>query len=284
MAVAVVTDSASDIPADVARRLGVAVVPLKVHFGTIAFEDNVTITPDEFYPMLADSPELPTTSLASPSQFEETYDRLGEDADGIVSINLSSRISGTYASALEAARTTSATCPIEVIDSAQGSMGLGLVVIEAAKAANRGAGHDEVAALAHDAAARAQCFTLLQTLEYLVKGGRIGRAQGLLGSMLNIKPMAIMRDGVVSPLGRARTFSKALQKMKQTARDFAPVEALAVMHSTTPGVAEEVAEDLGDLLPDGVDPYVTRFGPVLGVYAGPGAIGIGLVQKSPALP
>ena len=210
MAVAVVTDSAGDIPPDVVRRLGVAVVPLKVHFGTRTFEDNVTITPDQFYSMLAESPELPTTSLASPSQFKEIYDKLGEDADGIVSIHLSSRISGTYASALEAARTTSASCPVEVVDSAQGSMGLGLVVIEAAEAANRGAGHDEVAALARDTAARAQSFTLFQTLEYLVKGGRIGKAGGLLGSMLNVKPMTIMRDGTASPLGRARTFTKAL--------------------------------------------------------------------------
>ena len=281
MAVAVVTDSAGDIPPAVVRRLGVAVVPLKVHFGTRTFEDNVTITPDQFYSMLAESPELPTTSLASPSQFKEIYDKLGEDADGIVSIHLSSRISGTYASALEAARATSATCPVEVVDSAQGSMGLGLVVIEAAEAANRGAGHGEVAALARDTAARAQSFTLFHTLEYLVKGGRIGKAGGLLGSMLNVKPMTIMRDGIASPLGRARTFSKALTLMQQTARDFAPVEALAVMHSTTPDMAEKIAGDLSDLLPSGVDPYVARFGPVLGVYVGPGAIGISLIQAAP---
>ena len=282
-AVAVVTDSASDIPAAIAVRRRVAVVPLKVHFGTRTFEDNVNITPDEFYSMLAESPELPTTSLASPSQFKEIYDKLGKYADGIVSIHLSSRLSGTYASALEGADMSSAACPIEVIDSAQGSMALGLVAMEAAEAANRGAGLDEVAELARDAAARAQCFVLLQTLEYLVKGGRIGRAQGLLGSMLNIKPMAIMRDGVVSPLGRARTFPKALARMKQTARGFAPVESLAVMYSTTPDVAEEVADDLSDLLPEGANPYVTRFGPVLGVYAGPGAIGISLIQARSAL-
>lgn len=283
MAVVILTDSACDIPPGVAERLGIAVVPLNVHFGTRAFEDNVTITPDEFYSILADSPELPTTSLVSPGKLKEAYDRLGADADGIVSIHLSSKLSGTYNSALQGAEMTSAARSVAVIDSAQGSIGLGLVVIKAAEAANGGADQDEVAALARDAAARAQCFCLLETLEYLVKGGRIGRAQGLLGSVLGIKPMVILRDGMASPLGKARTFSRALAKMKQTARDFAPVESLAVMYSTTPELAEEVADDLRDLLPEGEAPYVTRFGPLLGVYTGPGAIGIALIQAEPTL-
>ena len=278
MAVMVVTDSTCDIPALVAQRLGVAVVPLNVHFGTRSYKDNVTITPDEFYSMLPNSPELPTTSLPSPGEFKETYDRLGEDADGIVSIHISSKLSGTYNSAQQGAKTTSASCPVEVIDSAQSSMGMGLVVVNASEAANRGAGQDEVTALAHDAAARAQCFCLFETMEYLVKGGRIGKTRGLLGSVLSIKPMVIVRDGVPSPLGMARTFPKALAKMKQTARDFAPIESLAVMHSTTPVLAEQVAADLSDLLPEGAAPYVTRFGPALGVYAGPGAIAIAVIQ------
>ena len=281
MAIAVVTDSASDIPPSVARRLGVAVVPLNVHFGTRTYKDNVTITADEFYSLLAESAELPTTSLASPSDFMETYDKLDKCSDGIVSIHMSSKLSGTYNSAVQGADMTSSARPIEVIDSAQGSMALGLVVIKAAEAADSGANWHEVAAVARDAAARAQCFTVLETLEYLVKGGRVGRAQSLLSSMLNIKPMTIIRDGVVNPLGRARTFSRALIKMKQTARDFAPVEALAVMHSTTPETAEEVAADLSDLLPEGDEPFVARFGPVLGVYAGPGALGIALIQSEP---
>ena len=284
MSIAVVTDSSCDIPTRIAQGLGIAVVPLNVHFGTRVFKDNVTITPDDFYTMLAASRELPTTSLASPGDFQETYDRLGEGADGIVSIHISSKLSGTYNSVLQGARMTSATCPVEVIDSGQGSMGLGLAVIQAAEAANRGATQDEAAALAREAVARAQCFCLLETLEYLVKGGRIGKAQGRLGSLLDIKPMVILKDGAPSPLGKARKLSRALAKMKQTAREFAPVESLAVMYSTTPEVAARVAEDLGDLLPEGGVPYVTRFGPVLGVYTGPGAIGIALIQSKSTVP
>ena len=278
MTVRIVTDSTSDFPKDTAQSLGVTVVAQNVHFGTETFKDNVTITPDDFYSMLARSTELPKTSQASPGDFKDVYDELGADADGIVSVHVSAKISGTYNSAVQAADLTSAACPIEVVDSTQASMGLGLVVAPAAEAANRGAGHDEVAAVARDAVGRAQCFCLFETLEYLEKGGRIGKAQAMIGSVLKIKPMIIVRDGEVTPLGKARTFQKALVKMKQTARDFAPLESLAVMHSTTPEAAEAVADDLKDLLPDGAEPHVTRFGSALGVYTGPGAIGIALLR------
>ena len=137
MTIKIVTDSASDIPADIAGRLGVAVVPQNIHFGTRTFEDNVTIEPDEFYSMLSGSPELPQTSQASPGRFKDMYDELGRRADGIVSIHISSKLSSTYSSALQGAAATSASCPVDVIDSAQGSMGLGLVVIAAAEFANR---------------------------------------------------------------------------------------------------------------------------------------------------
>ena len=280
MTVRIVTDSSSDIPADVARRLGVTVVAQNVHFGTDNFEDNVTIMPDQFYSMLSAGRELPRTSQASPGRFMDVYDQLGRDAGGIVSIHISSKLSGTCNSARQGASASSAACPVEVIDSGQGSMGLGLVVIAAAEAASRGAGHKEVADLARDASARAQCFTLFETLEYLRRGGRIGKAQALLGSVLKIKPMVILKNGEVHPLGRARTFPRGLTMMRQTARGFAPIESLAVMHSTTPETAAEVAGDLSDLLPEGAEPHITRFGPALGVHTGPGAIGIALLQAA----
>ena len=278
MTVKIVTDSTSDFPKDTAQSLGVTVVAQNVHFGTETFKDNVTITPDDFYSMLAESTELPKTSQASPGDFKEVYDELGADADGIVSVHVSAKISGTCNSAIQAAELTSASCPIEVVDSAQASMGLGLVVAAAAEAANRGAGHDEVAAVARDAVGRAQCFCLFETLEYLEKGGRIGKAQAMIGSVLKIKPMIIVRDGEVTPLSKARTFQKALVKMKQTARDFGPLESLAIMHSTTPEAAAAVADDLKDLLPEGNEPFVARFGSALGVHTGPGAIGIALLR------
>ena len=280
MTVRIVTDSTSDIDGGTARGLGITVVAQNVHFGTLSFEDNVTITPDEFYGRLVTARELPTTSQASPGRFREVYEELGRDADGIVSIHISSRISGTCNSARQGALATSAGCPVEVIDSGQASMGLGLVVLAAAEAAMRGAGQSEVISTALDAASRAQCLCLFETLEYLRRGGRIGKAQALLGSALKIKPMIIVRDGEVHPLGRARTFPRALARMKETVREFSPIESLAVMHSTTPEVAAEVAADLQEMLPAGSEPHIVRFGPALGVYAGPGALGISLMQAS----
>ena len=140
MAVRIVTDSTSDIRSEVAQRLDVAVIAQNVHFGTETYKDNVTTTPDDFYSMLASSPELPKTSQASPGDFKNTFDELGVDADGIVSIHVSSKISGTYNSAVQGAAMTLAKCPVEVIDSEQASMGLGLIVVAAAEAAHRGAG------------------------------------------------------------------------------------------------------------------------------------------------
>ena len=278
MTVRVVTDSCADLPDDTARDLGISVVALSIHFGTRTYRDNVTISHDEFYSMLARSPELPTTSQPSPGEFRKVYEELGTDADGIVSIHISSKLSGTGNSAQQAAAVAEVACPIEIIDSGQGSMALGLSVIAAAHAARRGAGPGEVAAVARDAAARSQSITLFDTLELLYRGGRIGKARSLMASILSIKPMVIIRDGIPHPLGKARTFRRGLIALERAAREFAPVQSLAVMHSTTPEVAAAVADNLRDLLPDGEEPYLARFGPVLGVYAGPGAVGIALLQ------
>lgn len=280
MTVRIITDSTSDIPSEIAQRLGVTVIAQNVHFGEQTYKDNVTITPDDFYSMLASSPELPKTSQASPGDFKELYDELGNDADGIVSIHVSAKLSGTVNSALQAAALTSTDRPIEVIDSLQASMGLGLNAIKAGEAAQRGAGLDEIVSATRDSIERTRCLCLFETLEYLQKGGRIGKAQALLGSLLNIKPIISILDGEVQPLSKARTFSKALGRLKQEARALAPFEALAVMHSTTPEVARQVADELRDGLADGGEPYVTRFGSALGVHAGPGAIGIALIQAA----
>ena len=280
MTVRIVTDSTSDIDGETARDMGITVIPQNVHFGTRSFEDNVTITPDGFYRMLSTAPELPTTSQASPGRFRQAYDELSRDADGIVSIHVSSKLSGTCNSARQGASAAPTDCPIEVIDSGQASMGLGLVVMAAAELAMQGASQSEVVAAALGTVRRAQCLCLFETLEYLQKGGRIGKAQALVGSVLKIKPMTIVRGGEVHPLGKARTFPKALAQMKESVRGFAPVDSLAVMHSTTPKVASEVADDLKEMLPQGSEPYIARFGPALGVYAGPGALGIALIQAN----
>lgn len=280
MAVRIVTDSTADLPSDVVEELGITVVPQNVHFGTETYKDNVTITPDDFYAMLTASKELPKTSQASPGDFKEVYDSVGEGADGIVSIHVAAKLSGTYNSAVQAKDLTTAACPIEVVDTAQASMGEGLVVIAAAQAAQAGASVEEVAEAARNAAARSSCMALLETLEYLQKGGRIGKAQAMLGSILQIKPMIIVRDGEVHELGKARTFTKGLAKLRETVVGMGPADALAVIHNTTPDAAQAFAEGMAGILPEGSSPYICRFGPALGVHTGPGAIGVALVQSS----
>ena len=278
MAVKIVTDSTADLPGDVVEQLGITVVAQNVHFGTETYKDNVTITPDAFYEMLATSKELPKTSQASPGEIKEVYDAVGDGADGIVSVHVGASLSGTYNSALQAKELTTATCPIEVIDTTQASMGEGLVAIAAAQAANGGASAAEAAEIARSASGRAYTLALLETLEYLQRGGRIGKAQAMLGSILQIKPMIIVRDGGVHELGKARTFAKGLAKLREAALDMGPADALAVIHNTSPEDARAFADSIADILPAGASPYIARFGPALGVHVGPGAIGVALVR------
>ena len=278
MTVRIVTDSTCDIPADVARDLGIAVVPQYVEFGGQLYRDNVDITADQFYSRLAAGPALPRTSPASPGEFKEVFDAAGEDADGIVCIHISSKLSSaTQAAVASAVTATTAPCPLEVIDSYQGSMGLGLTVMAAAEAANRGEGLGEVAAAARDAASRVRLFVLFETLEYLYRGGRIGKAQSLMASLLSIKPMATIEEGEVHPMGKVRTFRKGLLALEKAVRDCAPLASLSVMHSTTPDAAADFCGRIRHLLPDGADPHIARFGPVVGTYAGPGALGVALL-------
>ena len=268
MAVRIVTDSTSDIGVSTAGEMGITVLPQTVHFGTRTYEDNVTITPDQFYSKLATEqscprfrrPRLGASGTCTTSGTGGQWDRI-------------------YPPFILAQRHVQFGLPGHGDDFrdlfvggnrlCSGFNGLGLMPIVAAAAANRGAGHEEVVAAARDAAARSRCFTLLETLEYLHRGGRIGKAQALLGSILKVKPMTIMRDGEVHPPVKARTFSKALERMKETVRDFAPLQSPVVMHGATPDIASEVSDDLRDLLFEGEEPHIARLGLTLGAYTGP---------------
>ena len=278
MAVKIVTDSTSDIPPDLAESLGITVVPCNVIFGTDTYKDGVHLSAEKFYERLIDGTVFPTTSQPSPGDFVETYEQLGQDADAIVSIHVSSKLSGTYNSAIQAKDQADIECPVELVDSAQASSGLGVIAIAAAQAAERGGGIEEVVTTARDAVDRAELFFLLDTLEYLQKGGRIGKARALVGSVLKIKPMIILRDGIVHEMGKARTLAKGVARLRETARELAPLELLSVPYTTTSEVAQEIADSLRDLLPEGEEPIVTRAGPTIGTYAGPGAVGIGLLR------
>ena len=257
-------------------------VPLNIHFGTEVFKDGVELTADDFYRRLVDLGETPKTSQPSVGDFVRVYEELGRDADGLVSVHLSSKVSGTFNAAVQAKRQADVSCPIEVIDTYQASMGVGMVAIVAAREAQRGGPLEDVARTVREAVGRCQCFALFDTLEYLQRGGRIGKARALLGTLLRVKPLIIVRDGEVHELGKERTRSRAIARLQQVARGFAPLEEAAVVHSTTPEDARMLAESLRELLPEGKEPFIARFGPAIGTHAGPGALGIGLVSaKAP---
>ena len=264
MAVKIVTDSTCDIPADLVEELGITVVPVTVRFGTTSYLDGIDLTTEELYRRLTAGGELPTTSQPSIGEFLEVYERVGQDADGIVSIHVSAKLSGTYNSAMQASDEASVGCPIDVVDTEQASMGIGLAVLAAARAANDGASLDEVGAVVDSTVQRSNCMALLGTLEFLQKGGRIGKAQALVGTLLRIHPMIVLSEGEVLPMAKPRTRRKGLEELKKACLQKGPMEALSVIHSTEPDEAAELATELSGQLPDGVEPIVARFGPALG--------------------
>ena len=278
MTIKIVTDSTSDIPLNLVERYGITVVPVTVSFGTETFRDGVDLTPDDLYRRMQAGDEMPTTSQPSIGEFVEVYERLGQDADGILSIHVSSKVSGTYNSASQASDQAEVSCDIDVVDTFQASMGIGLTVLAAAKAAEQGACMDEVADLVDGAVERSHCTALLGTLEYLLKGGRIGRAQALVGTLLRIHPMIVLSEGEVLPFARPRTRRRGLEELKKTARQWSPLESMCVIHSTTPDEAEALAVELSDLVPEGTEPIVARFGPALGTYVGPKALGVSAIR------
>jgi len=278
MAIKVVTDSTSDLPADVAESLGIEVVPLNVHFGSDVYKDRVNLMPDTFYDKLINGDVLPTTSQPSVGEFIDVYERLGSDADGIVSVHISEKLSGTMNSARLASQQANADCPIEVVDTFQVSMGVGICAMEVAEVANSGGDMNQVILAARNAVTRSQCFFMLETLEFLQKGGRIGKAQALIGNLLKIRPMLMLQGGEVHPLGRERTRRKGIAKLVDTVEELAPISGLAVMYSTVLDEAQTLAQNISKFMIEGREPMMLQIGPVIGTYAGPDTLGIALIS------
>ena len=200
-------------------------------------------------------------------------------SDGIISIHVSSKLSGTFNSAVQGAAHIDAKCPIEVIDSQQASMGIGMIALVAAKAIANGDDLKKVVGKVNDAVSKVQCFALLDTLEYLERGGRIGKGQALLGGLLNFKPILQLSNGEVFPFARPRSRTKGINKLLETAEEFAPLEAASVMYSTNAGETTPLSEGLTKLTSNNNSPVIARMGPGLGTHAGPGALGIALLPQ-----
>lgn len=277
MTVKIVTDTLSDITSDLAGELGVAVVPLYVRFGEEVYRDRVEISTEEFYRRLVSETALPSTTQPTPNDFTEIFNNLAGETDEILVIVVSSKLSGTYQSALQAKDLVKAKCRIEIIDSLSVAMGMGLIVIAAAKAVQAGANLDEVADLARRAASRTHVIAYFDTLKYLAKGGRIGRAETLLGSMLSVKPMLTIRDGEMAPLTRVRSLNAGLDYMYNAAANCSRIEGMAVEHGTTPDDADRLVERLSSLYPK-EHIYRAVISPVVGTYAGPNALALTILE------
>lgn len=277
MAVEIVTDSLSDITPEFAEELGVTVVPLYVRFGEEVYRDRVEMSTDEFYRRLVNGPNLPTTTQPSPGDFLNVYKKLARKTDEILVVTVSGVLSGTYQSAMQAKNMMEGKCRIEVIDSRKVAMSLGLIVIKAAEAAKTGANLDELADLVRKAMPRSNLVVYFDTLKYLARGGRIGKAQGLLGAMLSIKPILTIKDGEMAPLTRVRSPAAGLDYLYNFVPGFAKIESLAVEHATTPDEADELVERLSKIFPK-ERIYRSVVSPVLGTYAGPYALALTVLE------
>jgi DegV family protein with EDD domain len=273
MSVRIVTDSAADLLADEVARLGVEVVPLSIRFGAEEFTDGVDLSVAEFYQRLASSADLPETAAPSPGAFEAAFRRQAEaGADTIVCINLSSGLSATLQSAQNAATAVAGDIDVRVVDSRSITSGLGTQVEVAAEAAAGGASPDEIVHLVEDLRRRTHVIGALDTLDNLRKGGRIGGAQALLGSLLAIKPLLDISSGEVEEAGRARTRRKALEALRNQIFDLPEVEHLCVSHGMAPDVDQMLALLAPRYPADKV--RVTVIGPTIGTHGGPRVMGL----------
>lgn len=272
--VRVVTDSACDLSDGTLVELGIGLVPLRIRFGDEELVDRVELSTKEFWSRCANSQQLPSTAAPSPGQFQEAFEAMADEgAEGVVCVDLSSKMSATIESARQAARALEGRFPVRVVDSLSVTLGIGLVVTEAARAAAAGAGLDDVAAAAERSAGVLKLYGAIDTLENLKKGGRIGGARALLGSMLSIKPVIEVRDGVVEEESKQRTRSRSLRYLADKVRAAGPVSRLAVFSADAPDLDEFVG------LLEGVSPTEGSIlfgdvGPVIGAHAGRGAIGV----------
>jgi len=281
MAVKIVTDSLSDITGDLAEELGVTVVPVYVRFGEEVYRDRIEMTTEEFYHRLVHGNIFPTTTQPTPADFTDVYNKLAKETDEILVVTLSNKLSGTYQSALQAKSMVEGKCRIEVIDSLTVVMGLGLIVISVAKAAKAGANLDELADLVRKAMPRSHAVMFFDTLKYLAKGGRIGRAQGLVGSMLAVKPILTVKDGEVSPLTRMRSRTAGMDYLYNFVAGFPKIEGLAVEHATTPDEAGKLVERLSSLYPK-EQIYKSTVSPVIGTYVGPHVLSVSVLEAEKA--
>jgi len=274
----IVTDSTSDIPRDIAKDLGITIVPCYVRFGEEEYRDGIDLKIKDFYPKLISSKIHPNTAQPSPGDFVDVYNRLSKSTDRIVSIHISSKLSGVYNSALQAKKLVNSKCQIEVVDSFFNSVGLGLIVIAAAKLAKSGATAQSVLEEVTEAISQVKMLGMFDTLKYMIRGGRTTKLKGTLVSVIGVKPMLTFRDGEVVQAGLARTYLKGMDKLVTYVKNNMPITDLAIAHSAFEEGAMSLKKRLVDIFP-GDKILISELGPALGVHGGPGVLLLALRQE-----
>lgn len=273
MAVKIVTDSTADIPPALLRELEIEVVPLYINVGEETYRANIDLTNDQFYRLLHDG-GTPTTTAPPTTVFEQTYRRLAQKYDAIVSIHLSSHLSTAYKSAAHAReRLPVSLARIDVVDSHSASMGLGLTVLAAARQAKAGVPVEQIVREVHHRVQHTHSVFFVDTVEYLDRSGRVSTIPSISSSMSRIKPLLLIDEGHIVPYERTRTRAKAIDGLYTFVEDFPDVHEIAVMHSTTPDDVEKLLDKLGLIFPrDQI--LIAEYGPALGTHLGPGAMGV----------
>jgi DegV family protein with EDD domain len=278
MTVKIVTDSTSDLPQELIEEFGITVVPAYVQFGGKTYRDGVDISQDEIYHKMVNDNIIIKTSQPPPGDFITVYKKLLGEANEIISLQVTSKLSGIYNSAVQAKEMIGAGKRIEVVDSMSTSMGLGLTTLSAARMAQAGDGMIEIMEEIKSSLARTHLWGIFDTLKYLLLGGRIGKAKALLGGMLRVKPMLTMSNGELQPTGLARSRSKGLDKLFEHVKNYLNIQDVAIVHSTTPEDAQSLKERIGTIF-DKNNIHISRLGPALGVHGGPGTLILTLREK-----
>jgi DegV family protein with EDD domain len=276
MAVKIVTDSLGDIPSEVAEELGITVIPINVIFGTISYRDGTDLTTEQFYHKLAHSKVFPTTIVPPIGVFVDTYDKVAEETGEIAVITNSRKLSAAYEAALQAKEQMKRKCRVEVVDSQSAVMAQGLIVMAAAKAANAGAGLNEVLDMTRKNIPRANVRMAFDTLEYLSRGGRIGKAKTFLGTVLKVSHILGLRGGEVYPFAREHSRAKAIDYLYNFATSFSHIDEMAVEDATTPDEADELAKRLAGKFPE-QRIYRSKVSPVVGAHVGPQVLGVAVL-------
>jgi len=278
MKIKIVTDSTADLPNTLVEELGITVVPAYVRFGKDVYRDRVDISEDEFYQRLLNDSIHPSTEPPTPQDFADAYQKLSQEADGIISIHVSGSLSATYNSALLGKELLETEFPIEVIDSQSVTMGLGLLVIAANTLASSEKSLPQLAEKVKRIIPNIHLLGLFDTLKYLAQGGRIGKAKALLGSVLSVKPILTMKDGELEPAGQVRNRANGIDGLFSFVKNAKDIQDLAIVYSTTPGEAQAMAERLNSIFTK-EQIRLVRLGPALGVHGGPGILFVALRIK-----